>query len=75
MPGSALGRDRQRRHAGDQAEQRRPASYEVFDARNNTRRTEALELVNTIRERVDAWREARLPGVTIVTRKPARALA
>ena len=29
--------------------ERRPASYEVFDARNNTRRTEKLELVETIR--------------------------
>ena len=27
--------------------ERRPASYEVFDARNNTRRTEKLELVET----------------------------
>ena len=27
--------------------ERRPASYEVFDARNNTRRTETLDLVNT----------------------------
>ncbi len=49
--------------------ERRPASYEVFDARNNTKRTEVLDLVNTIRARVDAWREAGWPGVTIVTRK------
>jgi len=49
--------------------ERRPASYEVFDARNNTKRTEVLALVNTIRARVDAWREAGWPGVTIVTRK------
>lgn len=48
---------------------RRPASYEVFDARNNTRRVETLDLVNTIRERVDQWREAGWPGVTIVTRR------
>ena len=48
---------------------RRPASYEVFDARNNTRRVETLDLVNTIRERVDQWREAAWPGVTIVTRR------
>ncbi len=48
--------------------ERRPASYAVFDARNNTRRTEKLELVETIRARVDAWREAGWPGVTIVTR-------
>jgi len=44
--------------------ERRPASYEVFDARNNTKRTEVLGLVNTIRARVDAWREADWPGVT-----------
>lgn len=49
--------------------ERRPASYEVFDARNNTKRTEVLDLVNIIRERVDQWREDGWPGVTIVTRK------
>lgn len=49
--------------------ERRPASYEVFDARNNTRRVEMLDLVNTIRSRVDAWRDAGWPGVTIVTRR------
>ncbi len=49
--------------------ERRPASYEVFDARNNTKRTEVLAMVNTIRDRVDQWREAGYPGVTIVTRK------
>jgi type III restriction enzyme len=47
---------------------RRSAGYEIFDTRNNTRRTEPLELVNRIRERVDAWREAQWPGVTTVTR-------
>lgn len=35
---------------------RRPAGYEVFDTRNNTVRGVELELVNRIRERVDAWR-------------------
>ncbi|MCP2137757.1 type III restriction enzyme [Rhizobium sp. SLBN-94] len=49
--------------------ERRPASYEIFDARNNTKRTETLDLVNLIRARVDAWREAGWPGVTIITRK------
>ncbi|MCE8006310.1 BPTD_3080 family restriction endonuclease [Aestuariivita sp.] len=49
--------------------ERRPASYEVFDARNNTKRTEVLAIVNTIRDRVDQWREDGYPGVTIVTRK------
>lgn len=49
--------------------ERRPASYEVFDARNNTKRTEILSMVNTIRARVDQWREDGWPGVTIVTRK------
>lgn len=47
---------------------RRSAGYEIFDTRNNTRPTESLELVNRIRERVDAWREAEYPGVTTVTR-------
>jgi len=48
---------------------RRPAGYEIFDIRNDTRRTEELELVNAIRERVDAWREADYPGITSVTRR------
>jgi type III restriction enzyme len=47
---------------------RRSAGYEIFDTRNNTRRTEPLEQVNRIRERVDAWRDAQWPGVTTVTR-------
>ena len=46
-----------------------PRGHEIFDIRNNTRRTEPLELVNTIRERVDAWRAADYPGVTSVTRR------
>lgn len=49
-------------------EERRPAGYEIFDIRNNTRRTESLDLVNAIRERVDSWRAADYPGVTTVTR-------
>jgi type III restriction enzyme len=44
--------------------QRRPAGYEIFDVRNNTRRTESLDQVNEIRGRVDAWRKACYPGVT-----------
>jgi len=50
-------------------EGRRPAGYEIFDIRNDTRRTEELALVNAIRERVDAWREADYPGITSVTRR------
>ena len=49
--------------------ERRPASYEIFDIRNNTKRTEPLELVNTIRTRVENWRQDDYPGITIVTRK------
>lgn len=49
-------------------EGRRPAGYEIFDTRSNTRRTEPLTLVNQIRERVDAWRAAEYPGITTVTR-------
>lgn len=48
--------------------ERRPAGYEIFDIRNNTRRTEPLTLVNEIRQRVDEWRAADYPGVTSVTR-------
>jgi type III restriction enzyme len=50
-------------------EGRRPAGYEIFDTRHNTRRLEELELVNRIRERVDEWRQAGYPGVTSVTRR------
>lgn len=49
--------------------ERRPAGYEIFDARHNTRRTETLDLVNSIRGRVDEWRKACYPGVTSVTRR------
>ncbi len=49
-------------------EGRRPAAYEVFDTRNNTRRTEQLKLVNRIRERVQEWRDADYSGITQVTR-------
>lgn len=49
-------------------EGRRQAGYEIFDTRNNTRRTASLDLVNRIRTRVDAWRAADYPGVTTVTR-------
>uniref|UniRef100_UPI0035662DF7 DEAD/DEAH box helicase n=1 Tax=Halomonas sp. TaxID=1486246 RepID=UPI0035662DF7 len=48
---------------------RRPAAYEIFDTRNNTRRSEPLALVNRIRQRVDEWREAGYPGVTSVSRQ------
>ena len=48
--------------------ERRPAGYEIFDIRNNTRRTEPLTLVNEIRTRVDDWRAADYPGITTVTR-------
>lgn len=53
----------------DLKEGRRPAGYEIFDTRHNTVRTVELDLVNRIRERVDAWREAGYPGVTTVTRQ------
>ena len=47
---------------------RRPAGYEVFDTRNHTVRSVPLDLVNTIRERVNAWRAAEYPGITDMTR-------
>lgn len=50
-------------------EERRPAGYEIFDVRYNTKRTEPLELVNLIRQRVDEWRAAGYPGVTSITRR------
>ncbi len=49
--------------------ERRPAGYEIYDPRANTRRTVALDRVNEIRKRVDAWREAGRPGITSVTRR------
>lgn len=48
---------------------RRPAGYDIFDSRSNTRRVVPLELVNRIRERVDEWRAAGYPGVTTVTER------
>jgi type III restriction enzyme len=56
----------------DLANGRREAGYEIFDTRNNTRRTVALDLVNRIRQRVDEWREADYPGITSVTRSLLR---
>ena len=50
-------------------EGRRPAAYEVFDTRNNTKRVETLDFVNRVRERVEAWRAADYPGITSVTRR------
>lgn len=50
-------------------EGRRPASYEIFDIRNNTRRSESLDKVNEIRARVDGWRAAGYPGATAVSRR------
>ena len=47
---------------------RRPAAYELYDTRSNTRRVEPLEAVNKIRQRVDQWRADGWPGVTSVTR-------
>ena len=48
---------------------RRPAGYEIFDTRNHKRRTESLDTVNQIRQRVDEWRVADYAGVTPVTRQ------
>ncbi|MDE3041336.1 MAG: DEAD/DEAH box helicase family protein [Nitrospirota bacterium] len=50
-------------------ESRRPAGYELFDVRHNTRRTKLLDLANEIRPRVEAWRSADYPGVTPITRR------
>ncbi len=52
----------------EQVAGRRPASYEIFDTRNNTSREVELPLVNQIRTRVDAWRTASYPGITSITR-------
>lgn len=49
--------------------ERRPAGYEIYDPRANTRRTVSLDRVNEIRKRVEAWREAGWPGITSVTRR------
>ena len=50
-------------------ENRRAASYEIYDVRNNTRRVETLDQVNEIRQRVDQWRTDDYPGITTVTRQ------
>lgn len=49
--------------------ERRPATYDIFDFRNNTRRSDELKLVNQIRTRVDEWRAENYPGITSVTRR------
>ena len=69
-PYARPGRHWQQAHGGalSMVEGRRTAGYEIFDIRNNTRRTESLALVNSIRERVDAWRAKEYPGITSVTR-------
>lgn len=51
-----------------EVEGRRPAAYEMYDTRSNTRRVELLETVNRVRQRVDEWRSAGWPGITLVTR-------
>ncbi len=48
---------------------RRPADYEILDPRSGTRRSAPLDLVNTIRTRVDAWRADGWPGTTSITRR------
>lgn len=48
---------------------RRPAGYELYDTRNNTRRVVPLEMVNQIRQRVDDWRAAGYQGITGMTRQ------
>lgn len=69
-PYARPGRHWQQAHGGalSMVEGRHDAGYEIFDIRNNTRRTESLALVNSIRERVDAWRAKEYPGITSVTR-------
>ena len=47
---------------------RRPAGYEIIDTREDKRRTVPLPLVDDIRQRVLAWREAGWPGTTEITR-------
>ncbi len=49
--------------------ERRPASYDIINTRDQTRRVQEIALVNSIRGRVSEWRAAGYPGVTIVTRK------
>lgn len=50
-------------------EGRRPASYDIFDPRNQTRRQVMLDEVNEIRKRVADWRKAQYPGITSMTRR------
>jgi type III restriction enzyme len=47
---------------------RRPAAYEEYDTRNNTKRVQELETVNLIRTRLEEWRNEGYPGITGVTR-------
>lgn len=46
---------------------RRPAGYEIYDTRTQTKRVEPLDLVNQIRQRVDDWRAAGYSGASTVS--------
>jgi type III restriction enzyme len=63
--------DRQRQ-SFDLAEGRRPAGYVMatpnYHGHDDPGVPVEIKLVNTIRPRVDAWREAKYPGVTATTR-------
>lgn len=50
-------------------EGRRPAGYEIIDTRTGSRRLASLDLVNRIRDRVEAWRKEEWPGLTTVSRR------
>ena len=63
--------DRQRQ-SFDLADGRRPAGYTIATPGQNNPNDPGvfveIELVNRIRPRVDAWREAKYPGITATTR-------
>lgn len=63
LPAAALGADA-RWHAQAGSTAAASAGYDIFDVRNNTRRTERLDRVNEIRQRVDASRAQDYPGTS-----------
>ena len=50
-------------------EGRRPAGYEIYDTRTNTKRVEPLDTVNQIRTRVDEWRNSGYEGATNISKQ------
>jgi len=52
--------------------ERRPASYEIINTRDQTRRVQEIAVVNTIRGGIQGYRRDQRLGAPRFPRKPAR---